>query len=86
MLSKHKVDLGALGVLECDVLCAATIVRKETEDNYDSVEILRVTVPLGPVRADVTKLLSDEAIEEIESEIHESLQGIRPATIPCEAA
>jgi hypothetical protein len=65
MLSKHRLDLGVLGELECDVESAATIVRKPTEDNYDSVDILRVTVPLGPVRADVTKLLSDEAIEEI---------------------
>jgi hypothetical protein len=86
MLSKHKVDLGALGVVECEVLCAATIVRKQSEDNYDSVEILRVIAPLGPVRADVTKLLSDEAIEEIESEIHDSLQGIRPTTTSYETA
>jgi len=83
MLSKHRLDLGVLGELECDVESAATIVRKPTEDNYDSVDILRVTVPLGPVRADVTKLLSDEAIEEIREKIAEGFEDCRPTQRAC---
>ena len=83
MLSKHAVDLGALGVCTCDVECAATVVRKPGVDNYDSVDIRRITAVIGPVRVDVTPLLSDEAVEGIREEILESLNDERPTQQAC---
>lgn len=82
MLTQHKIDLGALGVCTCDVESAVTVVRKPTIDNYDNAEIKRVTVALGPVRADVTALLSEESVEEIQEEILESLNERRPTQLP----
>lgn len=83
MKSQHSVDLGVLGVCTCDVESAVSVVRKQSVDNYDSVDIRRITVALGPVRVDVTPLISDEAVEQIREEILESLSDVRPTSMAC---
>lgn len=82
MRTQHTVDLGALGMCTCDVESSATVVRKPGVDNYDSVDIRRITAVIGPVRADVTPLLSEEAVEGIQQEILESLNDKRPTQLP----
>ncbi len=83
MLSKHRLDLGVLGERECYVEYAATIVRKPTEDNYDSVEINRITAFLGAAWVDITTLLSDDAMEEIREKLSEGFEDHRPTQRAC---
>jgi hypothetical protein len=75
MHSKHTIDLGILGEHECDVESAVTIVRKESEDNYSSVEIIKVTLLLDEFRLDLTPLLSDEAVDKLQEEILDSVSN-----------
>lgn len=64
----HTIDLGYLGEHDCQVEWSGYRAARRAEDDYDEMEITRVTIDLCKQIIDVTSLLTEEARENLEEQ------------------